>query len=160
MIALKRVPLCLAALAIVACAPQGEPSQAEIEANIAAVAAVRDHEVAAINSGEVDVSYLAADAVMMPPNEPALNGATAIEAWVRDFVSQITGSLDYTSSDITVSGDWAIEIYAGTLTVTPSGGGDAMGESLKGIHVYRRGDDGSWKMVYDVWNVDTPLPEM
>ncbi len=79
---------------------------------------------------------------------------------VRDFLSQFMASPSYTSSDITISGDWAIERFAGTLTLTPVGGGDPMEEPLKGIHVYRRGDDGSWKMVYDVWNSDTPLPEM
>jgi ketosteroid isomerase-like protein len=160
MIAPNRILLCVVALAVAGCAPQGEPSQEEIEADVAAVAAVRDQEVAAINSGEADIPYLAADAVMMPPNEPALSGSTAIGEWIRDFLSQFTASLSYTSSDITVSGDWAIERYAGTLTLTPVGGGEPMEEALKGIHIYRRGDDGSWKMVYDVWNSDTPLPEM
>jgi ketosteroid isomerase-like protein len=160
MIAPTRILVCVVALAVAACAPQGEPSQEEIEADIAAVTAVRDQEVAAINSGEVDISYLAADALMMPPNEPALSGSTAIGEWIRGFLSQYTATLNYTSSDITVSGDWAIERYAGTITLTPVGGGDPVEETLKGIHVYRRGDDGSWKMVYDVWNSDTPLPEM
>lgn len=160
MVAPTRILPSLLALTVAACAPQGEPSQEEIEADIAAVAAVRDQEVAAINSGAADISYLADDAVMMPPNEPAVSGSTAIGEWVRSFMSQFTASLEYGSSDITVSGDWAIERYAGTLTLTPVGGGDAVEEVLKGIHVYRRGDDGTWKMVYDVWNSDAPPPGM
>ncbi len=160
MIAPTRIPLCLAAFAGVACSPQGGPSQAEIEADIAAVNAVREQEVAAFSSAEPNMGYLAADAVLMPPNEPAVSGTEAIDAWVRDFLAQFTATVAYTSSEITVSGDWAIEHYAGTLTLTPVGGGDPMEEVLKGIHVYRRGADGSWKMVYDVWNGDAPPPGM
>lgn len=160
MVASARILLCAVAFVVAACAPQGEPSQSDIEADIAAVRAVRDQEVAIINTGEVDISYLATDAVLMPPNEPAISGSTAIGEWIAAFLSQFTASVNYTSSDITISGDWAIERYAGKLTMTPVGGGDSMEEVLKGIHVYRRGDDGSWKMVYDVWNSDLPLPEM
>jgi len=161
MVAPTRVFLCALAFAVAACAPPAEePTQAEIEAEIAAVAAVSAQEVAAINSGKADLSYLAADAMAMPPNEPALTGSTAISEWVSGLFSQFTASLNYTTSEITVSGDWAIERYAGTMTLTPVGGGDPMEEALKGIHVYRRGDDGAWKMVYDVWNSDAPLPGM
>lgn len=160
MIGRTRIPLCLAALAAVACAPQGEPSQQEMEADIAAVNAVREREVAAIASGEANTAYLAADAVLMPPNAPAVSGIDAIDAWMRDFVAQFAGSVSYTSSQVTVSGDWAIERYTGTLTLTPVAGGDSMKEVFKGIHVYRREADGSWKMVYDVWNSDVPSPEM
>jgi ketosteroid isomerase-like protein len=160
MIAPTRIPLFLAAFATAACAPQGQPSQEDIEADIAAVNAVRELEVATLASGEANTAYIAADAVLMPPNEPAVSGSDAIDAWVSDFVAQFTGSVNYTSSQVTVSGDWAIEHYAGTMTLTPVGGGDSTEEVLKGIHVYRREADGSWKMVYDVWNSDAPLPGM
>ena len=162
MIAPTRIPLYLAAFAVAACAPpQSEPSQEDMEADVAAVNAVREQEVAAIASGEANTAYLAGDAVLMPPNEPGVSGIDAIDVWFRDLLAQFTStSLTYTSSEITVSGDWAIEHYAGTFTVTPVGGGDSVEEVLKGIHVYRREADGSWKMVYDVWNSDAPLPEM
>jgi ketosteroid isomerase-like protein len=162
MVAPTRIPLYLAAFAVAACAPpQGEPSQEDMEADVAAVNAVREQEVAAIVSGEMNTAYLAADAVVMPPNEPSVSGIDAIDVWFRDFLAQFAAvSVNYTSSEITVSGDWAIEHYGGTLTVTPVGGGDSMEEVVKGIHVYRREADGSWKMVYDVWNSDAPLPEM
>ncbi len=156
MIAPTRISLCLVAFAAAACAPQGEPSQEDIEADIAAVNAVREREVAAISSGEANTAYLAADAVLMPPNEPAVSGIDAIDAWLRDFLAQFTVTVNYTGSEITVSGDWAIEHSAGTLTLTPVGGGDPMEVVIKRIHVYRREADGSWKMVYDVWNSDAP----
>jgi ketosteroid isomerase-like protein len=33
-----------------------------------------------------------------------------------------------------------------------------MPEALKGIHIYRRQADGSWKITHDAWNFDAPPP--
>lgn len=168
---MRMSPILLAVPALVltaACAPpeaapptdMAAEAVADNAAAMAAVAAVSAAELAAISSGAVDVSYLADDAVMMPPNEPAIAGIDAIRTWVEAFIGQFSLSANYTQSNITVSGDWAFETYAGTLTLTPTAGGDAVTETIKGIHVYRKGADGMWKMVYDVWNSDAPPPQM
>lgn len=156
-----RASLLALVIAAAACAPP-EAAPVDTTADVAAVRAVHDAEVAAIANADVSGGYLAADAVMMPPNEPAVSGIDAIRTWLGGFFAQFTASVDYTTSNFNVSGDWAVETYEGTLTLTPVGGGDTVAESLKGIHVYRRGPDGIWKMVYDVWNSNTapPAPEM
>ncbi len=59
---------------------QSEPSHEDMEADIAAVNTVREREVVAIASGEANTAYLAADAVLMPPNEPRVSGIDAMEA--------------------------------------------------------------------------------
>ena len=119
-----------------------------------AIAAVRDLEVAAFTSGGDFSSYLAADAVLMPPNAPRVVGIEAIGAWAAEFANQVTfDSLDYTESEIVIAGDWAIERYAASVTMTPAGG-DPVSGTNKGIHIYKRQADGSWKMVQDVWNSD------
>lgn len=146
---------------VTACASQEqEAASAEggaavsTEADMQAIAAVRDLEVAAFTSGG-DLSYLADDAVLMPPNSPQVAGIEAIGAWAAEFASEITiTSLDYTDSDIVVAGDWAIERYAGSVTFVPAGSEEQISETLKGIHIYSRQADGSWKMVQDVWNSD------
>lgn len=152
----------LTCVLVAACAPQDTaPPPMDTAADEAAVNAVREAEVAAIASGDASGAYLSADAVMMPPGEPAVVGIEAIRAWAGEFLGMFESvEPSYTESEITVSGDWAVERYAGTITMTPGGGGEAMTEAMKGIHVYRREPDGSWKMVYDVWNTDTPPPGM
>jgi ketosteroid isomerase-like protein len=128
-----------------------------MEADLQAVAAVQAQELAAFNSGDTELAYLADDAVFMPPNESAVTGIEAIQAWATSFHSQFTvNSLDYTESEIAIAGDWAIERYAGSVTFTPAAGGDPISENLKGIHIYQRQADGSWKMVQDIWNYDAP----
>lgn len=71
-----------------ACAPQGEAPSSETgapavstEADMQAIAAVRDLEVAAFTAGG-NFSYLTSDAVLMAPNEPRVVGLEAIEGWV------------------------------------------------------------------------------
>jgi ketosteroid isomerase-like protein len=96
----------------------------------------------------------------MPPNAPAVSGKAAARAWSQELSQQMTiQAIDYTSADVVIAGDWAIERYAGSLTMTPLGG-ETMSETLKGIHIYRRQADGSWKLAQDVWNSDQPLPDM
>ena len=146
--------------AALACAPAGESAAPMVDtaADEAAVAAVRAAEVASINSGSMDMSHMTADAVSMPPGEPAIMGTEALTAWLTEFMNAVTPNVTYSTSNFMVSGDWAIEPYAGTLTLTPKDGGAATTEGLKGIHIYQRQADGSWKMTHDIWNSDSPPP--
>lgn len=153
------VPLAAVALA---CAPAAEPAAPMVDtaADEVAIMAVRDAEVASINSGSGDMSHMTADAVSMPPGEPALNGTEALAEWLTGMMSQFDVNVNYTSSNLTLAGDWAIERYGGELTMTPKAGGDAVSETLKGIHIYGRQADGSWKMTQDIWSTDAPPPSM
>lgn len=154
-----RFPLLLLLFTMACATEEARPPAADATADVAAVNAVREAELAALRSGDTSGGYLAADAVMMPPGGPAVSGIEDIRAWTADFMSQFSKvDVNYNRADVTVAGDWAFEHYAGTLTMTPAGGGEAVTQTLKGIHIYRRQDDGSWKMVRDIWNVDTPPP--
>ena len=127
-------------------------------ADKAAVDVVRNREMAAVNSGIADslAAVYADDIVMMAPNEPVANGSTAVRTWIDNMLGQVTMMGRYTSSSVEVSGDWAIDHYAGELTMTPKAGGAPTTETIKGLHIYRRQPDGSWKIVQDVWNADAP----
>jgi ketosteroid isomerase-like protein len=69
--------------------------------------------------------------------------------------AQMSLTAKYTSSSVKVSGDMAVDTYAATLTITPKGG-VAMTDQIKGIHVLRKGADGTWKIAQDTWNSDAP----
>lgn len=148
----------LASSVLVACAPQAERAESTTQADTQAINQVREQEVAATSAGDTVLAYLSDDILMMPPNEPAVAGLEAVRSWFRNFLSQFTVAVTYTRADITVAGDWAIERYAGTVTLTPVAGGAAMEESIKGLHIYHRQADGSWKMTHDIWNSDAPAP--
>jgi len=142
-----------------ACAP-AEPATAT-EQDVAAINQVREAEAAALMAADVEgsLAILTDDCRMLPPNEPMLTGVTAVRTWIEGFHEQFSADLEYTDSEITVTGDWAIERYAGRMTATPKAGGDAMAETLKGGHIYRRQADGGWKIAIDIWNGDAPPME-
>jgi ketosteroid isomerase-like protein len=92
----------------------------------------------------------------MPPDEPAFVGKDALRSWAENIYKQFTVQGKYMSPDIVVAGDWAFEHWAYTLTMTPLAGSDPIQEVGKGIHIYRRQSDGSWKIAQDIWNTDSP----
>ncbi len=157
----------LASLAVIAlatatlsCAPADQGGVTEED--VAAINQAREMETEGVGSGDANTAVAAYtdDVVFMPPNEPTINGTAALRTWFADAAGMFDLNVEYTSSNIVVSGDWAIEHYAGTATFAPKDGSDAMIEQLKGIHIYRRQVDGTWKISHDVWNTDAPPPEM
>lgn len=63
----------------------------------------------------------------------------------------------YVDTKIEVVGDRAIERYRGEMKLTPKVGGEGIEVKVKGIHIYQRQSDGSWRMSQDIWNTDSPL---
>jgi uncharacterized protein (TIGR02246 family) len=145
-------------LAILACAQGAQTPAHDPVADKAAVDAVRNAEMAALNSGNVDsiMAVYAEDVDMMAPGVPTTRGAAAVRDMLIAMMKDVTLSGSYTTSVVEVSGDVAIDRFAGSLTMTPRAGGPAVTEMIKGLHVLRRQPDGSWKIVQDVWNVDAP----
>ena len=148
----------LAAATVAACAPRAPERDAA--ADIAALREAHAREAAALSTGSVDtmMSVYDAEVVMMPPGEPAKNGGSAVREWIERSLGDVSISGESTADDVQVAGDWGIVRYTGTLTITPKAGGQAMTEKIKGIHVFRRQADGSWKIAQDVWNTDAPPP--
>lgn len=158
----KFVSFLMLLLFVAACGQQAEEAASDeaatpavsTEADMAAIEAVQDLEVVAFTSGDVTLPHLADSAVIMPPGENIVVGIEAARAWAAEFFDNFTFNvLDYTDSDIVVLGDTAIETYAGTATMTPKDG-EAISATYKGVHVYERQADGSWKMSKDIWNFD------
>ena len=149
-------------LFIAACAPAAEEpveEAATTEADVEAINAVREQEVAAINAEDIE-GFLACftdDAVLMPPNEPPAIGEEAMRSWSEEFLNQFTVQGAYTFSDVVVAADWAFERYSGNWTLTPKAGGEPISDNLKGIHIYQRQADDSWKITWDTWNSDNPV---
>ena len=150
--------LALFPLIAAACAPA-----ADVEADRAAIEAVREAEGAAFSAENIDavMDVVTDDIVMMGPNEPLVSGREAVREWANGFTAMFSITFNsYETDEIEVAGDLAYERYTAHWTITPKDGSDAVDEILKGIHIFRRQADGSWKIARDIWNSDEPVPEM
>jgi ketosteroid isomerase-like protein len=151
-----------AATVLLATASYAQPApQSVTEADRQAISAVREAELAAFSTGDVEklLTLLTDDVVSMPPGEPTVVGKEAARGWVQRTHKQFKVEGRYTSTaDLTVIGDWAFERMAFRLKLTPVEGGAPVEEVGKGLHVYRREAGGAWKIAQDIWNSDEPAP--
>ena len=139
-----------------------EPRQEEqlaTGADIEAINEVREREASAFLEGDSDgyVALFTDDCVVMPPNGPGIRGRAALRPWLEGVHEQFALSDGHTESEyIWVGGDWAWEFYAARMAVAPRAGGEAAEERYRGMHIYRRQPDGTWRIAQDIWNAATP----
>ena len=145
--------LCVCCVLLAACTRTPDTT-----ADIQAINQVREREIALAGTGNMDslLTVFTSDVAFMPPNEPAVHGQEALRKWGEAMFGQITLNGRYTSSEVSVSGDWAVDRYTGVLTATPKAGGSPTEEQIKGVHVMKRQPDGTWRIAQDVWNSDAP----
>jgi ketosteroid isomerase-like protein len=122
---------------------------------------IRQEIESAENGGSVERmrAHFAEDVVMMAPNMPAVAGADSAAQAMRQFFDAFNVQIQYNSTEIVVSGDWAFDRGTYSQTLTPKQGGAPLKESGKYLWVYRRAGDGSWKHARVIWNTSDPLPE-
>jgi uncharacterized protein (TIGR02246 family) len=115
--------------------------------------------LAAVNTADAArcVAVWAADGVLMPPHHPSVQGHEALVQYFRSLFSRSTLKFTFTSSDIHLAGDTALERVTYTATIRPGDDAQPIEDVGKGLHVYRRQPNGSWKLTCDMWNSDQPV---
>jgi uncharacterized protein (TIGR02246 family) len=114
--------------------------------------------LAAVNAADADrcAAMWATDGVLMPPHHPSVHGHHAIVEYFRKIFARAKFRFTFTSSQIHFAADTAIEHV--TYTAIIWGDDIASTEDAgKGLHVYRRQPDGSWKLACDIWNSDRAI---
>lgn len=139
-------------------APQPEQKR-NVAADIAAINANRNQFAAAYNSNDAEAvaAYFADDAVLMLPDQPALEGKQAVQAALEDFFKQNAANIKHNPLETQVAGDWAYERGNITETVTPKAG-KALVRSLKYLVILKHQPDGTWKIHLDMDNSNLKEP--
>ena len=116
--------------------------------------------LAAVNASDADrcAAVWADDGVLMPPRHPSVLGHEAIVKYFRDLFARSRFRFEFTSSNIHVAGDIALERVTYTAIIWHGEFAQPIEDSGKGLHVYRRQPDGSWKLTHDIWNSDRDAP--
>jgi ketosteroid isomerase-like protein len=98
-------------------------------------------------------SYYAEDARVYPPNEPIVMGhAAAKEAWAK-MLADPSMKLSWKTTASAVEGNMGYT--AGTYQMSFNGpDGKPASDTGKTLAVWKKGKDGKWKVIHDMWNSD------
>lgn len=99
--------------------------------------------------------HYAADAVLMPPNGPAIEGTEGLRAFWVGAMKNPDLTLTFAPTHVVVSegGDMAYDI--GTYQMTTKSADGTMEDEGKYLVVWRK-MDGEWKVVADMFNSNQP----
>jgi ketosteroid isomerase-like protein len=110
---------------------------------------------AAAASGDLEraLTYWTNDAIVMPPDQPAIVGHTNIRAYV-DQASAIPGfSIRWEPELAVLSDDGTMGYMVEHNTITFNDADGALKtQHGKAVTIWRKQADGSWKCVVDTWN--------
>lgn len=130
--------------------------------NPAYVQAIKDASAAwdrAWSAGDCDAvaSLYVADAVVMPPNNTATVGRDAIRESCKKYFAQFRETNRGVVKGVRVSGDLAVDWGTQEGTTTAKTGGASVQYKQKWMAAYLRQSDGSWKILWEIFNSDLPL---
>lgn len=129
------------------------PTAAEVQANVDAyIAAVGAANAAALTDLFTD------DAIVMPPNAPAVVGKEAIMAMNQSRIEAATQTLTAVMEETQAVGDWVFTRGAFTLTAIAKSTGEETQDTGKWLSISRRQPDGTVKIHRHIYNSDLPLP--
>ena len=94
------------------------------------------------------------DAVVYPPNEPAVKGRVAIRAWLEKFPPMTEFKLN--NEYVEGREDLAYVLGTYTMTMVPPGSPGPVKDSGKFVTVLRRQPDGQWLAAVDMFSSDLP----
>ncbi len=98
------------------------------------------------------------NATIMPPNSKAIHGTQGILEYWNTGIQMGIKDLKITVEDVKVNGDTAYENGKYSIKIQPEGQEGVM-DNGKYLVVWKRQDDGDWKIHSDIWNSSAPIPQ-
>ena len=135
----------------------------DLEAERAALMKADSDWAATLAEKSVDgfTSFFTADAIVMPPHLPVLNGIDAIRDWATTSMSLPGFSVEWTvtSAEVAASGDMGYTLGTFVFQATMPDG-STITDPGKYTTIWKKQADGSWKVVADTFNSDSSfMPE-
>ena len=110
---------------------------------------------AATATGDLEraLAYWTDDAIVLPPDQPAVVGKAAIRAFVQSAASLPGFSITWQPelAVVSVDGDMAYMIERNQTTVADPTGA-LQTHFGKAVTIWRKQSDGAWRCVVDTWN--------
>lgn len=127
-------------------------------ADVEAVHAMRGRAEAAENAGDAEalLALFAEDAVMMPPNRPAVMGVAEARTFVPGFFQAFQLKERFVSQEVVVSGDWAFDRGTYSLSLTSKADSSAVTTEGKYLWLLQRSAEGEWRYARTAWSPNAP----
>ncbi len=124
-----------------------------------AIRKVSEDGLKMLNAPEIDFEafvkfYYTEDAMTLPSHEPAVQGRASQIAWYKAYPPfEIKEEI----LEIDGRGDLAYVRLSYTLKVTIPGSTEPIVDTGKGIRIWKKQKEGSWKVSCDIYNSDLPI---
>jgi ketosteroid isomerase-like protein len=97
------------------------------------------------------------DGLLMPPNQPAVQGPSAIQAWMEQFPSLSAFELEVGAVD--GRADMAVVTGTYRMTFTLPGSSASFDDVGKFLEVRRKESGGRWRIALDMFNSNKPAAQ-
>jgi ketosteroid isomerase-like protein len=105
------------------------------------------------------MSVFAADAVLMPPNAPTVEGPEAIEAWAMNFFGSYVLNIHELRVEVLEIGpQLAVRRFRSVGEYIPVDGSEPFPYDQKYVDHLRKKPDGSWEIVLHMWSPNNDGP--
>jgi uncharacterized protein (TIGR02246 family) len=155
---MHRILLPLIVFVGVACQPCGVEQATTTGPDVEAITAWFERYTAAVNSGDLEAwaSFIADDAVVMPPDELPISGMDQLRPLYHTVFATYAFDFNARVDEVVVAGDLAVLRAFFDETVTPKGEGEPSAFRGSWLVVLRKQPDGSWKMWRNMWGAMAP----
>jgi len=146
----------IAMLILVAC--EAERPQPSVDVERKAIEIVIEELTDAYKARDWDAfaGYFTDDGIWMPPGVAPLRGKNAWWSFVQQWWdSSRVMDIGVTTEELVVINDWAIERHTEYQVTTFGESAEPASLYFKGIWIFRRQEDGSWKISQYIWNENT-----
>lgn len=157
--ALRFVSISLIGLTLLSCASPDEPPGSTPEEDLAGVAEARNAVLSALHNDDIDgiMAALVDDHLTMSPGAPTVPDNEALIQWHQNRIDLFTFESDHVTDGVLLEGDIAIERWHGGSKLTNREDGSVVEDAIKGLWVWKRQPDESWKLLWSIWNSDLPV---
>jgi ketosteroid isomerase-like protein len=142
-----------------ACMQPDESTNTSSETDLSAITEAGQRLITALKEDDIPgiLGELSEDHITLAPNDLALADEQGLRSWHQSRIDSFTFDINYTSEDIRIEGDMAVERWSSTPKLSPRNGGPAIEGQSKGLWVWHRQPDGSWKLLWSIWNSDNAI---
>ncbi len=156
---MRRIAIAIALLGVLGFGAAGCQKGGPAGLSQADEAAIREGSEAFVKGANAkawsDLAAIYAEgAALLPPNQEAVNGRAAIQAWFEAFPP----FTDFRTQLLEVYGRGDLAYVRGTysMKLTLPGRSAQVENRGKYIEIWRKQADGAWKLVRDIFNSDLP----